>query len=349
VADTTGFTADSTAVGCWKGVYFADVSTALDSSRIEYCNFEYAKGIKPDEDYYYTNFSGGALTVFNSSRLVIANSLFTNNVSKKGAAILCMYNASPQIYNNIFYNNTALYTGSAIYNYYSHPSIVNNTIVDNKLFYENLYEKKSPIENFHSKPLLANNIIRDNVCTQTQLEKWKLFYTYNNNISGIDTIHNNIDVEPGFADPEQRDYSLHEASGCINKGALLLPFFGYSDFDYAGNSRIYGDLIDIGAYEYDGGSAIESNDILASSYDLGNYPNPFNPSTTISFTLRKEIAVKLCVYDVQGRRVAELAEGLMERGTHKVKFNAVDLSSGVYYSVLDIDGKVVSNKMLLVK
>jgi hypothetical protein len=61
-----------------------------------------------------------------------------------------------------------------------------------------------------------------------------------------------------------------------------------------------------------------------------NFPNPFNPSTQISFELPTESFVNLTVYDLLGRGVATIVDGIRSSGIHKLEFNALGLSSGVY-------------------
>ncbi len=63
-----------------------------------------------------------------------------------------------------------------------------------------------------------------------------------------------------------------------------------------------------------------------------NYPNPFNPSTTITFDLPEASDVSLGIYDVLGQRVAELAEGRYEIGRHSVSWNGGSVGSGVYFA-----------------
>jgi hypothetical protein len=63
---------------------------------------------------------------------------------------------------------------------------------------------------------------------------------------------------------------------------------------------------------------------------LQNYPNPFNPSTTIRYALPGSAQVTLKVFDVLGREVALLADGVRTAGQHEVQFTAGHLSSGVY-------------------
>jgi hypothetical protein len=62
-----------------------------------------------------------------------------------------------------------------------------------------------------------------------------------------------------------------------------------------------------------------------------NFPNPFNPSTSISFVLSERAHTTLNVYDMLGREVAKLAEGTMDAGMHTVQFNASSLASGIYF------------------
>ncbi len=80
-----------------------------------------------------------------------------------------------------------------------------------------------------------------------------------------------------------------------------------------------------------------------------NYPNPFNPATTINFNLAKDSKVSLVVYDVMGREVANLVNGNMVRGSHKVTFDASRLVSGVYYYTLKAGEMSQTKKMMLIK
>ena len=80
-----------------------------------------------------------------------------------------------------------------------------------------------------------------------------------------------------------------------------------------------------------------------------SYPNPFNPSTTISFELPVAGEVSLVVYDVTGREVARLLNGFQSAGIYETTFNASELSSGVYFARLQAGNEVRTQKMLLVK
>jgi hypothetical protein len=84
-----------------------------------------------------------------------------------------------------------------------------------------------------------------------------------------------------------------------------------------------------------------------------NYPNPFNPSTVISYRLPQSGRVKLVVFDLLGREVALLAQGVQDAGIHTASWNAVRAASGVYFYRLEVfsaDGsrKFVSTRNLVV-
>ncbi len=78
-------------------------------------------------------------------------------------------------------------------------------------------------------------------------------------------------------------------------------------------------------------------------------PNPFNPTTTISFSLPEAAYVELAVYNLSGRKVATLAEGMQSAGSHAAVFDGSSLSSGIYLYRLSSSGIAANGKMLLVK
>ena len=85
-----------------------------------------------------------------------------------------------------------------------------------------------------------------------------------------------------------------------------------------------------------------------------NHPNPFNPSTTLRYALPAPSPVRISVFDVAGREVAVLEDGLKDEGSHQVRWNGVDRSgqavgAGVYFARLDSDFGTRLTKMTLVK
>jgi hypothetical protein len=80
-----------------------------------------------------------------------------------------------------------------------------------------------------------------------------------------------------------------------------------------------------------------------------NYPNPFNPSTTISFQLSAMSDVKLTIYDMSGKTVSTLINDTMPAGYHKTNWDASDLSSGIYFYRLQAGDFVDTKKMIFMK
>lgn len=80
-----------------------------------------------------------------------------------------------------------------------------------------------------------------------------------------------------------------------------------------------------------------------------NFPNPFNPSTSIEFQVPNQSPVTLKIFDVLGREVATLVSELKQAGTHAVKWDATQLSSGVYFYSLIAGQFRETRRMILMK
>jgi hypothetical protein len=98
------------------------------------------------------------------------------------------------------------------------------------------------------------------------------------------------------------------------------------------------------------GSAVENRTPQAGNFSLGkNYPNPFNPTTTIPYSLKKSGRVRLSVFDMMGKEVAVLIDGVRPEGADVVRFDGSDLSSGIYFYKLQTADNVSTGKMTMVK
>ncbi len=103
-----------------------------------------------------------------------------------------------------------------------------------------------------------------------------------------------------------------------------------------------------GSFKYS--KVIEANINLPAEFSLEqNYPNPFNPSTNIGFRIAEFGFVTLKIYDVLGKEVVTLVNKEMEPGNYNLKFDASNLTSGLYFYSLKTKGFYQVKKMMLVK
>jgi hypothetical protein len=97
-------------------------------------------------------------------------------------------------------------------------------------------------------------------------------------------------------------------------------------------------------------SVEDLNSEIPTVYSLSaNYPNPFNPSTTINFSIPEQSKVKVTVYDALGNQIDVIADEVKSAGSYSVKWNAGNYSSGIYFYKLETDNFVQVRKMILMK
>lgn len=98
----------------------------------------------------------------------------------------------------------------------------------------------------------------------------------------------------------------------------------------------------------------DSYGLIAPISFISNFPNPFNPYTTISFELNKSGITKIEILNIKGELVKTIIETTLSAGSHKIEWNGRDnegnsTASGVYYCKISINGEQNFNKMLLLK
>lgn len=124
---------------------------------------------------------------------------------------------------------------------------------------------------------------------------------------------------------------------------------------YAAGNAANGNFSNSGDYIHTTSVTIEESTSLERALQpaalelKGNFPNPFNPSTQVVFSLAQGGPVMLEVYDLQGRLVERLAEGLLPAGEHSVSWNAAGLASGTYLARLTASGEQQVKTMQLLK
>ena len=142
-------------------------------------------------------------------------------------------------------------------------------------------------------------------------------------------------------DPSQTNQGGRNASGGRDSGdeePVVVVIDGYQSADQGDVQGSEADLRD------------ERTEELPSQATLhGNYPNPFNPSTTIRFELTEAQPVRLAVYNALGQQVQVLADSQFGAGQHEVRFDAMNLASGLYLARLETPGGVSVQRMMLAK
>jgi hypothetical protein len=97
-------------------------------------------------------------------------------------------------------------------------------------------------------------------------------------------------------------------------------------------------------------SSNNDGDVMLNAFELyNNYPNPFNPVTTISYSLPSDAKVKLRIFNSLGEEVKVLVDGEKSAGVHKINFTAPNLPSGIYFYRLESGNSVETKKMMLMK
>ncbi len=338
-----------------------------------------------------STFWGGGIYCDNDSNLYIENVEIVNNSSNYGSGIYCgdsnpilknliitgntgsrgggiyFSHSIPSLENTIIANNTSNY-GGGIYNYYSNISLVNLTITNNIAFTAGGGVRCSG----DSHPHLVNCILWNNSPEEISFnetgEPSSTFIEYSDiegGESGIVTNYNaiihwlegNIEDDPIFTITGNYPFSLQNFSPCVNSGTPDTTGLNLPEIDIIGNPRIYGGRIDMGAYENQTVVVGASSYLVPlTNFNLSNYPNPFNPTTTISFTVTQTSSfVNLTIYNIKGRKIKHLIKDQLSAGQHSVVWDGKDdygkkVSSGVYLYKLTVNDKTkLVKKCILLK
>ncbi|MCK4357285.1 MAG: right-handed parallel beta-helix repeat-containing protein, partial [Candidatus Cloacimonetes bacterium] len=162
INDTTGFSNTNSSAGGWHAIRFDNTPVVNDSSKIIYCELEYGKAFGYGEKY------GGAIYINNFSKILISNSIISNNITSGwggGAGIYCE-NANLNISNNEFINNYVSWgRGGGIYCDYSNLIINDNIFRDNTV--NSTASEGAGIYCDHSNPVITNNVFDNNIASGT--------------------------------------------------------------------------------------------------------------------------------------------------------------------------------------
>lgn len=271
--------------------------------------------------------------------------------------------------NNIIANNYSAYGGGGVYVYQARATISNNHIINNST---NSYGKSILVLNAVSEVNLKNNIIFSKSAsgivdtTNTvyifsantiELDYNYLSSSYTKSVQTAfgftlvgDTINNVIGNDPGMIAPTAdnnymtdaltANFNLLSSSPCINQGDTTGTF--PSVIDYAGNSRISGAFVDIGAYEF--GQTEGIFDQVKASSEVSVYPNPAKDYFIIAFEKMLKKA-EMSISDITGKVIykAELSE------TEKTEVETKTFAEGIYFLQLRVADHIETKKIVIVR
>ncbi|MDD5719994.1 MAG: right-handed parallel beta-helix repeat-containing protein [Candidatus Krumholzibacteria bacterium] len=305
---------------------------------------------------------GTAIYLSGAHARLVNNRIENNN----GSAIEC-YLCNPYIIGNLLAGNNAA-SGGGIRLTGSNPLVYNNTIAGNSAsqgggIYATFHYIGSVIP---SLPILTNNIVFENSagsgsqiymntnCTAT-LDYCDVQDLASGGTFGTVTLlAGNIDQPPSWHGTGEHPYALAANSPCRDAGTPDCSGLGLPAVDLAGNERVCGDRVDIGAYEYSGGVPVPESPPAARVVLLPNFPNPFNPRTTLAFRLVEAGQARLDVYDLAGRHLATLWDGPAPAGLTTATWDGTDAAgrpaaAGAYCGRLVAGGETRTGRLLLVR
>ena len=271
----------------------------------------------------YSELNGGGLFIYEDSEPILENVIITDNYSAlNGGGISCECGSNPILTNVTISNNSASNNGGGIFIYGGSGTSV---LVINCILWGNSSE-----EIYFDEQWPGNSSISISYSDIQGGEDGII--TNGNGI--VNWLEGNIDADPLFEDPANGDYHLTEYSPCIDAGDPTSPF----DPD--------GTIADMGAFYFDQLNEINENEIPISEFDLSHYPNPFNPTTTISFDIKENETGTLSIFNIKGQIIESHQ---FESGKHNYLWNALNQASGIYFYKLQTETTSETRKMLLLK
>ncbi len=294
---------------------------------------------------------GGGIGVAHNAHPLIKDVLIYENEARIGGGVFCGHGSGECTLDHVYIvDNTADYGGGIYMTESKNNRFINTTISGNRsdsiggIYLNDSWD--------YTEIVTVNCIIWNNTHPQIEISNIHENYIstlqigYSDLEGGRDSIRivergeviwseGNINEDPEFVNPENRDYKLNEDSPCIDAGTAFFIVGEDTIIDFT-EDQFYGEAPDMGAFEYVDEAAVREPFHHPRRFLLlQNYPNPFNASTRIAYTVPAPSYVKLAVYDISGRLVELLADKDVLRGRHVCEFDGSNLSAGLYFVKLE--------------
>lgn len=228
-------------------------------------------------------------------------------------------------------------------------------------YYCNLYENQTELTNTAPQaPSMLSAQVEDDVVSLewgmgSDAETPQLGLTYNIKVgtsSGGNEIFSSMATDDGFLLRPHRGNMLNSLACSINNLQNGTYYVSIQTIDNSYTGSAFSDEI---TFEITNGIVSNDSDVVPMITRLNkNYPNPFNPETTISFDLNKNQKVKLEIYNIKGQKVKTLCNDNLQAGNHKYIWNGTDqnnrkVASGVYFAKMTSVSLSKTQKMILMK
>lgn len=279
---------------------------------------------------------------------VQSSKIFNNLIYNNHATGIAMYqiDGGDASKNNKVYNNTVIQPSDGRWCIISVDGSTGNTLYNNILINHHSFRGSIALDaasmaGFVSDyNILVNRLSDDDGSSNMTLDQWQAL--------GYDTHSMIADPENQiFVDYANSNYHLLQSAQAVNAGTNLVFPIVFEDLDNV--PRPQGNGFDIGSYEYNSITSVEES-VPPSEFTLSqNFPNPFNPTTTIEYQIAKLVYVELKVFNVLGNEVAAIVNEYKLAGKYEATFDASNLPSGVYIYQLNAGNYFLSRKMLLIK
>ncbi len=296
----------------------------------------YGQSLELSNSLIYFNIAEDGGGIYSEGNSNIINCTLSENIAQlKGGGLFCTDSEMSEVQNCILWNNNALEEGNEIallaywyvipWNFVYVPANID-------LRYNNIEEGYDGISLYF----------------EGSTPQYPIFYNI--------TYCYNLDSDPLFINPENGNFRFFSDSPCINAGTPDTLGLNIPEYDLDGNQKIYDGRIDMGCYEWQGTEA-DNFELQISNFKLSNYPNPFNPSTTIYFeTTNLHENSRIEIFNIKGQKVKTF---LINSSTHthinSIVWDGTDrnnkpVGSGIYLYKLKVNGKNEAvKKCLLLK
>ena len=243
-----------------------------------------------------------------------------------------------QIYKSMFINNKL---------YVSYFDALNNSL---KM---NCYSLSNTCLNLLWSRTISNSVVKEYDLKVINNRFVFAFSALNNDYKKIYIrvldINGNLDQNTNdFLVCDKNMQAVNPVINDLGQNNAMLLYLGYQNPNY---KNMFASLLDLNSFIITQDTVV---DFIPPFFVYPNYPNPFNPSTNISFDLEKRNTVNISIYNIKGQKVRALCNQMFEMGNHTVVWNGKDdknqtLSSGIYFAKVKNGNREKTIKMIMVK